>query len=84
MVQKNKEQGEVGPYSHGHGQTFGSNDGGTLTKGVINSISLRHPGGGRGVYENINLNRSPLSHSKSLSRGKTFEVGPIDKDVLGK
>ena len=83
-MQKNKEQGEVGPYSHGHGQTFGSNDGGTLTMGVINSSSLRHSGGGSGVYKNINLKWSPLSHSKSLSRGKTFEVGPIDKEVLGK
>ena len=83
MVQKNKNQGEVGPYSHGHGQTFGSKDGGTLIMRVINFISLRNPGGGRAVYKYNNLKWSPLSHSKSLSRGKTFEVGPIDKEVLG-
>ena len=26
----------------------------------------------------------PLSHSKSLSRGGTLVVGPIDKELLGK
>ena len=35
----------VGTSSHGHGQNFGSDDGGTLEKGVLNFISLRHPGG---------------------------------------
>ena len=31
--------------SHGHSQTFGRDDGGTLTKGVLIFNSLRHPGG---------------------------------------
>ena len=27
--------------------------------------------------------RRPLSHSKSLGRGETLVMGPIDKDLLG-
>ena len=45
LVQRNKDFVTVGPSSHGHGQTFGSNGGGTLAKGVLNFCSLRHPGG---------------------------------------
>ena len=60
LVQNYKEQGTVGPSSHGHCQTFGSDYGGTLTKGVLNSHILRHPGGGRGLEENINVKRFPL------------------------
>ena len=30
------------------------------------------------------MNRIPLSHSKSLGRGKTLVVGTIDKELLGK
>ena len=84
LVQRNEEQGMVGPYSHGHGQTFESDDGGKPTKRLINSCSLGHPVGGRGVEANINVKRSSISHSKSLLRGKTFVVVPIDKAFLGK
>ena len=34
----------VGPSKHGHGKTFGSNNGGKMTKGVIKFRILRHPG----------------------------------------
>ena len=74
----------VGTSSHGHGQTSGSDDGGTLTKGVLNSRSLGHPGSSRGVEENINANRISLSHCKSLGRDKTLMVGTIDKELVGK
>ena len=32
----------------------------------------------------MNVERRPLSHSKSLGRGETLVVRPIDKDLLGK
>ena len=38
----------------------------------------------KGGEEKINVKRRPLSHSKSLGRGGTLVVGPIDKDILGK
>ena len=83
-VQKNNYEGTVGPSRHVYGQTFGSDNDGTFTKVLLNFCSLGHPGGGRGVEEKINVKRSPLSHYKSLGRGKTFVVGPIDKELLGK
>ena len=46
---KNKEYRAVGTSSHGHGQTFGSDNDGTLTKVVLNFRSLRHPDGVGGV-----------------------------------
>ena len=52
-VQKNKEEGGFGPSRYGHGQTFGSDNGGTLTKGLINLFSLGHPGGGRRVGKRL-------------------------------
>ena len=30
------------------------------------------------------MKRIPLSHFKSLGRGETFVVGPIDKEIMGK
>ena len=30
------------------------------------------------------MKRRPFSHSKSLGRGETIVVGPIDKEILGK
>ena len=30
------------------------------------------------------MKRIPLSHFKSLGRGKTFVVRPIDKEIMGK
>ena len=82
-MKKNEGQGTVGPSIHGHGQNFGSDNVVTLTKGLINSYILEYPGGGRGVEEKINLKRIPISHSKSLVRGKNFMMGPIDKELLG-
>ena len=32
----------------------------------------------------MNMKRRPLSNSKSLGRGETLVVGPIDKELLGK
>ena len=32
----------------------------------------------------MNVKRRPLSHYKSLGRGNTLVVGPIDKEILGK
>ena len=83
-VQNNKYQGTVGPSSHDHDQNFGSDYGIKFTKGVLNYCSLGNPVCGRGVEEKINVKRTPLSQSKSLSRGKTFVVGHIDKELLGK
>ena len=83
-MQKNVEQAKVGTYSHRHGQTFGGDDGGTFMKGVIKYFILGHPNGGRVVEENINVKRSSISHSKSLLRGTSFLVAPIDKEFLGK
>ena len=81
LVQKNVDQGTVGTFIHGHGKTFGGNNDGTLMKGVIKYFILGHPGGGRGVEENINVKRSSISHSKYLLRGTSFLVAPIDKVI---
>ena len=55
-----------------------------MTKIVLNSHRIGHPGGGRGVEESINANMIPLTHYKSLVRGECFVEGPIDKKLLGK
>ena len=83
-MQKNKYQGTVGPSSHDHDQNFGIDDGVALKNVVLNSHRLGHPLCVRGVEEKVHVERSPLSHSKSLGRGKTFVVGPIDREILRK
>ena len=45
LVQRNKDFVTVGPSSHVHVQTFGSNGGGTLTKVLLNFRRRRYPGG---------------------------------------
>ena len=55
-----------------------------MTKEVFNSCSFGYPASFIGTEENINVKRSPLSHSKSLSRGNCFVVGTIYKELLGK
>ena len=48
LVQRNKEQGTAITSRHGHGHTFGSNNGGKFTKLLIKYRSLGQHGGERG------------------------------------
>ena len=85
--QKNDDQDMVGCSSHCHGQTFGSNGGGTLTTRSLSSCSLRHLGGARGVDERIKTKRSAshnvLSQFEYLGSGENFVVDNIDKELPG-
>ena len=44
-----------------------------MTKGVLKFCSLN----------TLAVKRRPLSHSKSLSRGESLVMGPIDKELMG-